>query len=77
MSDPTKKALYSVKRITCARRLAVKLEVSLPAGRHDNLKLLAICSSYVGADQELDIAPITVAEAADSDEDDSDDAMSE
>jgi len=75
--DQVSKQLWGVKRVTVARRLATSLEFTLPKGEHKNLKLLAICSSYVGADQELDIAPITVAEADDSDEDDSDDAMSE
>ncbi|GAA5834693.1 hypothetical protein JCM9279_007084 [Rhodotorula babjevae] len=74
--DQVSKQLHAVKKVTVSRRLATSLDFTLPKGEQKNLKLLAICFSYVGADQELDIAPITVAEAADSDED-SDDAMSE
>jgi len=78
VSEPSTKMLHAVKRVTVSKRLATKLEFTLPKGRHE-LKLLAICDSVIAADQELDIAPIDVAEAQDSDDDDddSDDAMSE
>jgi len=72
--------LLAVKKISLQRKLAVKLEISLPrAGKYENLSLEFISDSYTHCDQSHRLQPITVKEAEDSDEDDddSDEAMEE
>ncbi|BGP38305.1 Pre-mRNA-splicing helicase BRR2 [Rhodotorula kratochvilovae] len=77
VSELATKQLHAVRRVTVQRRLATKRAFTLPKGRHE-LRLLAICDSVVGADQELDIQPLDVAEAEESNDDlGKDDAMSE
>lgn len=69
--------LLSIKRVTVKKSLSIKLEFSLPKGQH-SLKLYVICDSYMGADHDINLDPIDVAEGEDSDEDsDSDEEMSE
>ncbi|PKI82775.1 Brr2p [Malassezia vespertilionis] len=71
LGDPGSRSLLSIKRVTLSRSLRVRLEFQLPAGTHDRLKLYLMCDSYVGADRELDLAPLHVAqgeEDADSEE---------
>jgi pre-mRNA-splicing helicase BRR2 len=70
--------LLSIKRVTVAKSLGVRLEFTLPKGTH-SLRLYVICDSYVGADHDIALEDIDVAEGEDSsDEDDSDeDAMEE
>ena len=69
--------LLSIKRVTVKQKLSVKLEFTLPKGTH-NLKLYVICDSYMGADHDIALDPIDVAEGEDSDDDDdSDEEMSE
>ena len=65
--------------MTVTKSLNAKLEFTLPKGTH-SLKLYVICDSYVGADHDIGIDPIDVAEGEDSDSDedmdsDSDDEM--
>ena len=49
----------------------------MPQGQHA-LKLYVICDSYMGADHDIDIDPIDVAEGEESEsEEESDDAMEE
>ncbi len=80
VGDPASKQLHSIKRVTVNKRsLAVKLELTLPKGEH-KLKLYVICDSYVGADHDIDMEPIEVAEGEESDSDEemeSDEAMEE
>ncbi|KAK2460129.1 hypothetical protein APHAL10511_007808 [Amanita phalloides] len=51
----------------------VKLEFTLPKGKH-SLKLYVICDSYIGADHDIALDPINVAEGeeSESDEDETD-----
>ena len=72
VGEPSTKQLLSIKRVTVKKSLGVKLEFTLPKGKHD-LKLYAICDSYMGADHDINIDPIEVAEGEDSDDDDDDD----
>lgn len=72
VGEPSTKQLLSIKRVTVNKSLSVKLEFTLPKGEHA-LKLYVICDSYVGADHDLSLDPIDVAEGEDSDDDDDDD----
>lgn len=57
--------------------MATKLDFTLTQGTHSNLKLTLVCDSYQGADVEFALQPLTVAEAAESEDESDDDAMSE
>lgn len=77
VGEPSTRQLLSIKRVTVKKNLGVKLEFTLPKGQH-SLKLYVICDSYMGADHDIALDPIDVAEGEDSDEDmDSDEEMSE
>ena len=77
IGEPKTRQLLAIKRVTVHKNLAVKLEFSLPQGTHA-LKLYVICDSYIGADHDIDLDPIDVAEGEESDsEEESDDAMEE
>ncbi|CAK5277379.1 unnamed protein product [Mycena citricolor] len=78
VGDSASRKLLAIKRVTVTKSLSVKLEITLPKGTH-LLKLYVICDSYIGADHDISLEPISVAEGedSDSDEDDSDDAMEE
>ncbi|KAG1789995.1 putative RNA helicase [Suillus plorans] len=69
VGEPSTKQLLSIKRVTVTKNLSVKLEFTLPKGEHA-LKLYVICDAYVGADHDLSLEPIDVAEGEDSDSDD-------
>ncbi|KAM0747473.1 Sec63-domain-containing protein [Meredithblackwellia eburnea MCA 4105] len=78
IGEPSTKQLLSIKKVTVTRRLAVKLDVTLPKGSH-NLRIYFISDSFMGCDQEHELE-VSVGEALDSDDDsdeDSDDAMEE
>ncbi|PWN50035.1 Sec63-domain-containing protein [Violaceomyces palustris] len=77
VGDPGTKNLLSIKRVTINRSLKVKLEFTLPKGTHDRLKLYLMCDSYVGADRELEIEELNVAEGEESDEEESSDEEEE
>ncbi|KII91381.1 hypothetical protein PLICRDRAFT_135522 [Plicaturopsis crispa FD-325 SS-3] len=68
VGEPTTRQLLVIKRVTVNKSLSVKLEFTLPKGEHA-LKLYVICDSYVGADHDISIGPIDVAEGEDSDSD--------
>lgn len=75
VGDAASRQLLVIKRVTVNKSLSVKLEFSLPKGTH-LLKLYAICDSYIGADHDIGLDPIEVAEGEESDSDeemDSDD----
>jgi pre-mRNA-splicing helicase BRR2 len=79
VGEPSTKQLLSIKRVTVNKNLTVKLDFTLPQGKH-SLKLFVICDSYMGADHDIPLDPIDVAEGEDSDSDeesDSDDEMKE
>jgi len=71
VGEQSTRQLLSIKRVTVSKSLNVKLEFTLPKGTHA-LKLYVICDSYVGADHDINLEPIEVAEGEDSDSDDSD-----
>jgi pre-mRNA-splicing helicase BRR2 len=76
IGEESTRQLHSIKRVTVKKNLSVKLEFTLPKGQH-KLKLYVICDSYMGADHDISLDPIDVAEGDDSDEDMDSDEMSE
>ncbi|KAJ7063405.1 putative RNA helicase [Mycena amicta] len=76
VGDSSSRRLLAIKRVTVNKSLAVKLEITLPKGTH-SLKLYVICDSYLGADHDISLDAIEVAEGEDSDSDDSGDEMEE
>ena len=68
VGDATSRQLLVIKRVTVTKSLGVKLEFTLPKGTH-SLKLYVICDSYVGADHDIGLDEIEVAEGDDSDSD--------
>jgi pre-mRNA-splicing helicase BRR2 len=76
IGEQSTRQLLSIKKVTVNKNLAVKLEFTLPQGRHE-LKLSVICDSYMGADHDIAIEPIEVAEGEESDSDDDSDEMEE
>ncbi|KAG6370880.1 putative RNA helicase [Boletus reticuloceps] len=76
IGEPSTRQLHVIKRVTISKSLAVKLEFTLPKGTH-SLKLYVICDSYVGADHDVSLDPIEVAEGEESDSDDDDGDESE
>jgi len=76
VGEQATRQLLSIKKVTVNKNLSVKLEFTLPQGRHE-LKLSVICDSYMGADHDIAIEPIDVAEGEDSDSDEDSDEMEE
>ena len=76
VGEQSTRQLLSIKKVTVNKNLAVKLEFTLPQGRHE-LKLSVICDSYMGADHDITIEPIDVAEGEESDSEDDSDEMEE
>ncbi|KAN0134228.1 Sec63 Brl domain containing protein [Lactarius tabidus] len=77
VGEQSTRQLLSIKRVTVSKSLNVKLEFTLPKGSHA-LKLYVICDSYVGADHDINLDPIEVAEGEESDsEEDSDESGDE
>ncbi|KAK7020512.1 putative ATP dependent RNA helicase [Favolaschia claudopus] len=68
VGESSTRRLLAIKRVTVTKSLAVKLEITLPKGTH-SLKLYVICDSYLGADHDISLDPIEVAEGEDSDSD--------
>jgi len=76
LGDRDSRQLYVIKKVTVTKSLTVKLEFTLPKGTHKP-RLYVVCDSYIGADHDIELEPIEVAEGeeSDSDEDmDSDDS---
>lgn len=76
VGEPSTRQLLVIKRVTVTKSLTAKLEFTLPKGKH-SLKLYIICDSYVGADHDIGLDPIDVAEGEDSDEDSDEDEDSD
>jgi len=68
VGDASSRQLLVIKKVTLTKSLTVKLEFSLPKGLH-NLKLYVICDSYLGADHDIALDPIDVAEGEETDSD--------
>lgn len=68
LGDRDSRQLYVIKKVTVTKSLVVKLEFTLPKGTH-RPRLYVVCDSYVGADHDIELEPIEVAEGEDSDSD--------
>ena len=68
VGEPTSRQLLVIKKVTVAKTLNVKLEFTLPKGKH-SLRLYVICDSYFGADHDIALASVDVLEGEDSDSD--------
>jgi pre-mRNA-splicing helicase BRR2 len=68
VGDASSRQLLVIKKVTVTKSLTVKLEFSLPKGLH-SLKLYVICDSYLGADHDIALDPIDVAEGEETDSD--------
>ncbi|EMD34630.1 hypothetical protein CERSUDRAFT_116803 [Gelatoporia subvermispora B] len=76
IGEPSSRQLLAIKKVTVHRNLSVRLEFSLPEGKHA-LKLYVICDSYIGADHDIDLDPLDVAEGEESESEESDSEMEE
>ncbi|KAG9017453.1 DEIH-box ATPase [Tulasnella sp. JGI-2019a] len=72
VGEPSTRQLLAIRKITVRKQMTVKLDFTLPKGSH-KLKLYVICDSYVGADHDIALDAIDVAEGEDSDDDSGDD----
>ncbi|KAH9988137.1 Sec63-domain-containing protein [Russula vinacea] len=72
VGEQSTRQLLSIKRVTVSKSLGVKLDFTLSKGTH-LLKLYVICDSYVGADHDINLEPLDVAEGEDSDSDEDSD----
>jgi pre-mRNA-splicing helicase BRR2 len=68
LGDRDSRQLYVIKKVTVAKKLNVKLEFTLPKGTH-HPRLYVVCDSYVGADHDIELEQIEVAEGEESDSD--------
>jgi len=76
VGEPTGRQLLAIRKVTVRKQMTVKLDFTLPKGSH-KLKLYVICDSYVGADHDIALDTIEVAEGEDSDDDDDGDDSDE
>lgn len=78
VGNPQTRQLIGIRRVTIPKKsLTVELKLTLPAGSH-KLHLYVICDSYMGADHDIVLDAIQVAQGEeDSDEDDDDEDESE
>ena len=68
VGEPSTRQLHGIKRATVTKNQVIKLDITLPKGSH-KLKLYVICDSYVGADHDIDMEEVEVAEGEESDSD--------
>jgi pre-mRNA-splicing helicase BRR2 len=74
LGSPGTRNLLAIKRVAMTKtKLSLKLDFTLPKGVHENLRLYCVSDSYLGADREVPLPTLDVAEGEDSDEDDEDD----
>ncbi|BFZ63546.1 Pre-mRNA-splicing helicase BRR2 [Saitoella coloradoensis] len=75
IGDPATKQLLSIKRVTLAKRLSVRLDFIVPTPGKHSYRLLFFSDSYVGCDQEL--AVDFEAAQGEEEEEDEDEEMEE
>ncbi|GAC95807.1 hypothetical protein PHSY_003384 [Pseudozyma hubeiensis SY62] len=74
IGDPGTRNLLAIKKVTIRQKLELQLEVNLPKGTYDGLKIWCVCDSYIGADREVLIEKVMVQEGVEeSDDDDEED----
>lgn len=57
LGDRESRQLYVIKNVTVTKKLAVKLEFTLPKGTYSP-RLYVVCDSYVGADHDIELESI-------------------
>lgn len=67
IGDPGRRTLLAIKKFTLSKSLDLTLELSLPQGTHQNLKIWLVSDSFLGADRQVNIHPLTIAPGSDSD----------
>lgn len=73
VGDPQTRQLIGIRRVTIPKKsLTVDLKLTLAAGVH-KLHLYVICDSYMGADHDIALDPIEVAQGEDSSEEEDED----
>ncbi|SPO28171.1 probable ATP dependent RNA helicase [Ustilago trichophora] len=77
IGDPGTRNLLAIKKVTIRKTLDLDLEINLPQGRHDRLKIWLVCDSYLGADREVNMQEVVVAQGQESDDDDDDESEDE
>lgn len=80
IGDPGTRNLLAIKKVTIRKTLDLELEISLPKqGRYEGLKIWLVCDSYLGADREVVMEPLDVAQGQEEsdDEDEEDDEEEE
>ncbi|PWN30839.1 putative ATP dependent RNA helicase [Jaminaea rosea] len=75
VGSPGTRQLLAIKRVvmTKAKLAGLKLELSLPKGKHDDLTLYCCSDATLGSDRQIELPGLEVAEGEDSDEDESED----
>jgi pre-mRNA-splicing helicase BRR2 len=68
VGESTSRQLLVIKKVTVTKSLNVKLDFTLPKGKH-SLRLYVICDSYFGADHDIALASVDVLEGEESDSD--------
>lgn len=77
IGDPATRNLLAIKKVTVRKTLDLELQVTLPKGRWDRLKIWLVCDSYAGADREVTMEAIDVQEGRESDDEEEDEEESE
>ncbi|CAO1628538.1 unnamed protein product [Sympodiomycopsis kandeliae] len=71
VGSPGTRSLYAIKRVAMTKKkLSIKLDFTLSKGVHDHLRLYCVSDSYLGADREVALPKLDIAEGEDSDEED-------
>jgi len=77
VGDPQTRQLIGIRRVTLPKKsLTVDLKLTLAAGIH-KLHLYVICDSYMGADHDIALDSISIAQGEEDDSDDEDEDESD
>ncbi|CAO1626159.1 unnamed protein product [Parajaminaea phylloscopi] len=70
VGSPGTRQLLAIKRVVMNKaKLSLKLDLSLPKGRHSDLTLYCCSDATLGSDRQIELPPLDVAEGDDSDSD--------
>lgn len=78
VGSPGTRQLLAIKRVIMNKaKLDLKLELSLPKGRHSDLTLYCCSDATLGSDRQIDLPALDLAEGEDSDENQDDERADE